>query len=166
MIEGESAKRLLHKAVRTLARRAHSRGELRAKLRSGADEEDVNLVLQRLEELNLLNDEQYAYDFAHSRMKQDGWGPIRVLHSLLRRFIEPHLAESAIERIRREKGDRHLLEGYLQGYCSKHGLPRDQRSIQRLISHLQRRGFQEETIYSTLRQAIPATAWRCFDRGD
>jgi SOS response regulatory protein OraA/RecX len=62
VIEGESAKKLLQKAGRLLAWRAYSRGELEAKLRSQAEEKEIQAVLGRLEELNLLNDEQYAYN--------------------------------------------------------------------------------------------------------
>ncbi len=166
MIEGESARKLMQKAGRLLARRAYSRGELEARLCADPDEAGLEAVLRRLEELNLLNDEQFAYNFALCRMMQDGWGPIKVLHSLLRRRVEAHLAESAIERVRQEIGDGNLLQGFLAGYCSKHGLPEDRRSIQRFVSRLKRRGFSEETIYSVFRRTIPAEAWRCFDTGD
>jgi SOS response regulatory protein OraA/RecX len=156
----------MQKAGRLLARRAYSRGELEARLCADPDEAGLEAVLRRLEELNLLNDEQFAYNFALCRMMQDGWGPIKVLHSLLRRRVEAHLAESAIERVRQEIGDGSLLQGFLADYCSKHRLPEDRRSIQRLVSRLKRRGFAEETIYSVLRRTIPAEAWRCFDSGD
>jgi SOS response regulatory protein OraA/RecX len=166
VIEGESAKKLLQKAGRLLARRAYSRGELEAKLRSQAEEKEIQAVLGRLEELNLLNDEQYAYNFAHCRMRQEGWGPLKVLHALLRREVASHLAESAIERVRQETGDGPLLQEYLEGYCTKHGLPQDRKAIQKLVSRLRRRGFQEEIIYGILRQKIPAAVWRRFDTGD
>jgi len=164
--EDQSASKLMQKAGRLLARRAYSRGELGAKLSAGADEGEVETVLRRLEELKLLNDEQYAYNFAHYRMKQDGWGPLKVYHSLLRRRVESRLVESAIARVRQETGDGNLLRGYLEGYCGKHGLPQDRRSIQKLFARLKRRGFHDEIIYSVLRQSIPAAAWQCFVIGE
>ncbi len=162
----ESIEKLLGKAVRALARRAYSRGELEARLRGNADEAEVTAVLSRLAELNLLNDAQYAYNFALWRMKQDGWGPAKVLQSLLRRRVDAPLANAAVDRVRREIGDVCLLRNYLNKYSSRHGTPQDRTSIQRLISRLQRRGFPEEVIYSVLRQVIPTAAWRCFETGD
>jgi SOS response regulatory protein OraA/RecX len=166
VIEGESAKKLLQKAGRLLARRAYSRGELEAKLRSRAEEKEIRAVLDRLEELNLLNDEHYAYNFAHCRMRHEGWGPLKVLHALLRHEVASHLAESAIERVRKETGDGPLLQEYLAGYCAKYGLPQDRKAIRKLVSRLRRRGFQEEVIYSVLRQNIPAAVWHRFDTGE
>ncbi len=166
MIENESTEKLLHAAVRALARRAYSRGELEARLCLKAQEEEVRIVLRRLEELNLLNDGQYAYNFALWRMKQDGWGPAKALHSLLRRKVEPQLAKAAVDRVRRELGDAYLLQNYLNSYSSRHETPHDRKSIQKLISRLQRRGFQEEVIHGVLRKTIPAAAWYRFERGD
>jgi SOS response regulatory protein OraA/RecX len=166
VIEGEPAKKLLQKAGRLLARRAYSRGDLEMKLRRQADEDVTQAVLARLQELNLLNDEQYAYNFAHCRMRQDGWGPVKVLYALLRHGVASHVAESAIERVRVEAGDGTLLLQYLEGFCARHGMPQDRRTIQKLVSRLRRRGFQEEVIYEVLRQKIPAAAWQRFETGD
>jgi len=165
-MEGESAKKLLQKAGRLLAKRAYSRGELETKLRSLGQEEEIQTVLTRLEELNLLNDDQYAYNFAHCRMRQDGWGPAKVMHALLRREVASNIAETAIERVRRETGDGPLLLQYLEGFCARHGMPQDRRAIQKLVSRLRRRGFQEEVIYEVLRQKLPTAAWHRFDTGD
>jgi len=164
--DGESTEKLMNQAIRALARRAHSRGELEARLRLKAEEGEVSDVLRRLEELNLLNDEQFAYNFALWRMKQDGWGPAKALHSLIRRRVEPQLAKSAVERVRRELGDARLLQEYLDRYGGRHEPPRDRKSIQKLISRLQRRGFQEDVILAVLRQIIPPAAWQRFERGD
>lgn len=166
MIEGESARKLLQKAGRLLARRAYSRGELEAKLRSHAEEPKIREVLLRLQELNLLNDEQYAYNFAHCRMRQEGWGPLKVLHALLRREIASPVAESAIERVRRETGDGPLLSEYLDGYFAKRGKPQDRKGLQKLVSRLRRRGFQEAVVYDVLRQKVSAAIWQRFDTGD
>lgn len=166
MFESDSTEKLLHYAVGVLARRAHSRGELEEKLLAKAKVEEVRVVLSRLEELNLLNDERYAYNFALWRMQQDGWGPAKALHFLLRRRVEAPLARSAVERVRHELGDTTLIQDYLNKHWNRRAAPNDRQSIQKLISRLQRRGFQEETIYSALRQIIPAAAWQRFERGD
>ncbi len=160
------SKILMTRAGRLLSRRSYSRGELRRKLAHLAEEGCVEQVLDHLEELNLLNDSDYAYNFALCRMKQDGWGPLKVLQSLMRREVAQALAESAIDRIRQENDESALLQEYVERHCRKIGMPQDLKGIRRLVSHLNRRGFQEEIIFKALREQIPAAAWRRFETGD
>ncbi len=157
---------LMTRAGRLLSRRPYSRGELRRRLARFAEPDSVDEVLSRLAELNLLNDSEYAYNFALCRMKQDGWGPLKVLQALLRREVAAALAESAIERVRRENDEAALLREYVERHCRKIGLPEDLNGIRRLVTHLQRRGFREETIFKALREEIPTVAWRRFETGD
>jgi regulatory protein len=166
VIGAEVPKKLMYQAGKFLSRRAHSRGELGQKLARYGEPGQIEAVLNRLEELKLLNDAEYAYNFALCRIRHEGWGPLKVLHSLQRRQVAPVVAEAAIERIRRETDERMLLGTYLQRYCRKKSLPQDRKGIQKLISHLRRRGFQDQTIFSTLRQNIPDAAWQRIDTGD
>lgn len=165
-MEEELRKKLLNKAGNLLARRSYSCGEMRAKLSKLAEPSDVEDALRRLVALDLLNDDDYAYNFAFSRIRQQGWGPIKVRHSLVRRQIAPQLIEAAIDRVRQEVGDRVILREYLDRHCRKTPLPRDRKGIQKLIGHLRRRGFVDATIYSTLRQVIPEANWERFETGE
>ncbi|HYK89706.1 MAG TPA: RecX family transcriptional regulator [Acidobacteriota bacterium] len=165
-MEAELQKRLLNKAGSLLSRRSYSRGEMRAKLAKFAESDDIEATLDGLEALNLLNDAEYAYNFAASRIAQNGWGPIKVRHSLLRRHVAPDIVEGALERVRRESGDEIVLRVYLDRHCSKTGLPRDRQGIQKLVNHLRRRGFGDALIFSTLRRVIPDAAWEYFESGD
>ncbi len=165
-MEAESPKKLLSRAGNLLARRAYSRGEMRAKLAGLAEADEVEAALDRLEALNLLNDSEYAYNFASGRMGAQGWGPIKVRHSLLRRHIAPQLIEAALDRVRAEVGDETILREYLNRHCRRAGLPNDRRGIQKLVGHLRRRGFSDATIYGTLRRLIPGAAWECFETGE
>ncbi len=165
-MDEEFRKRLLGKAGKMLARRSYSRGEMRAKLAKLANLEDVESTLDRLEGLNLLNDSEYAYNFASGRIMQQGWGPIRVRHSLLRRQVAPQYIDAALSRVRGETDDEAILTGHLERHCSKRGLPHDTREILKLVDHLRRRGFLDATIYRVLRRLIPGVAWESFERGE
>jgi regulatory protein len=149
-----------------LARRAYARGELRARLVKAADEETVEGVLNQLERLNLLNDAEYAYNFAFCRIKQDAWGALRIRRSLTLRHVAPDLIEAALSRMQAEIGEQNSLEEYLERQYQKRGLPADRKGIQRLVLHLRRRGFNDEVIYSALRRMIQPAAWRRFETGD
>jgi SOS response regulatory protein OraA/RecX len=162
----DSQKQLLKKAGTLLTRRAYSRGELRIKLSKLAGEPEVEAALNHLQQLNLLNDMDYAYNFALYRIKHDGWGAIKVHHALLHRHVAEELIDAAIARVRQEVTDEVALNGYLQRYCRKMGLPKDNKSIAKLIARLQRRGFHEQAIYPTLQRIIPASVWQRFETGE
>ncbi len=165
-MDAEIQKALLKKAGSLLARRAYSRGELRNKLARVAGGSNVEPVLDHLEQLKLLNDADYAYNFASCRMKQDGWGPARVCNSLLRRDVPRAIVENALEQVRNESDIESLLAAYIQKRCGNKGLPVDRKGIRRLISHLQQRGFDEDVILRVLKRMIPAESMRCFETGE
>ncbi len=162
----DQERKLMDKAGSLLARRSYSRGELRTKLSKLADPTEVENVLDHLEAAKLLNDSDCAYNFASSRIGQDGWGPIRVRQSLLRRQIEPQLIEEAIDRVLRETDSKEVLRAYLARHCRKAGLPADRSGTQRLISHLRRRGFSDAIIYGTLREMLTDAAWEYLETGE
>ena len=165
-MEVDIQKLLLNKAGALLARRSFSRGELRRRLEKFGDSTQVETALDRLASLNLLNDEDYAYNFALGRIKQRGWGTARVIDSLLKRQVEQRTIDSAMARIRNEEGDKKLLDSGVEQYCRKNGLPSNPKDIKRLISYLRRRGFDEDDIYRALRQAIPDAALQSFETGE
>lgn len=165
-MEAELRKKLMAWAGRLLLRRAYSRGEMAAKLSKLADESEVEEILHHLEELNLLNDAEYAYNLATYRLKQQGWGPLKVRHDLLRRHVAPHIVESALDRNCKEAGEQPFLRDYLERYSRKSEMPSDRKGIRQLILHLRRRGFTNEIIYSTLRQIIGRDAWQRFEHGE
>ncbi len=157
---------LLNKAGALLARRSYSRGELRDKLAKVVPESPLDPVLDRLEQLNLLNDADYAYNFAFCRIQQEGWSPAKVQSSLLRRQVDPTTVENALKRVRDELGDKPALANYVRKYCGKKGLPPDLAGVRKLILHLRRRGFDDESIFGTLREMIPAAVLQQLETGE
>ena len=162
----DPAKQLMRKAGALMARRPYSRGELQAILARHGDAQQVVSVLHRLEQLNLLNDTEYAYNFAVRRMRQEGWGSDKVRALLLHRQVSGHIADAAIDRVRQEIGETGALESYLDRRSRARPLPGDPRGVHRLILSLQRRGFARETIREVLRHRIPATVWEDFETGE
>jgi SOS response regulatory protein OraA/RecX len=162
----DPAKKLLHKATSLLARRAFSRGELCARLGKFGETQQIDAVLDQLQHWNLLNDEDYAYNFASRWIRDEGWGPARVVHRLVQRKLAASVAETAVDRVLQEVGADRALESYLDRYCRSRKLPADRKGIQKLFQSLMRRGYSSEVIWSVLRQRIPSSAWRDFQTGD
>jgi len=165
-VDAEILKKLLNKSGELLSRRAFSRAELRQKLATLADETHVESVLDRLEEQNLLNDADYAYNFALNRIRFKGWGPSKVRASLLQRQVAPQIVEAELSKVENELiGERPLME-YMRKYCGSHWPPTNPRDIQKLILHLRRRGFDKERILDALREKIPAASLQPFETGE
>jgi regulatory protein len=166
MTGADSTARLMHKAGSLLARRAYSRSELQRKLIAHAEAPDVDAVLDRLEELNLLNDADYAYNAAIRWILQAGWGTIKVRHQLLRRGVSKPLAEEAIRRVRQDIDDHDALEKYLERKSGTGSSPGTRKEVRRLIQSLRRRGYPDEVIWTVLRKRVPAVVWQTFDTGE
>jgi SOS response regulatory protein OraA/RecX len=155
----DPTKKILHKATALLARRAYSRGELRARLAKFGETEQIDAVLERLQHWNLLNDADYAYNCASRWIKEEGWGPVRVIHRLMQRMVPASEAEAAVDRVNQEVGTSQPLETYLDRYFRMRPLPADRKAIQKLFQSLLRRGVRGEVIWNSLRGRIPSSAW-------
>jgi len=162
----EIQKKILKKAGAFLARRAQSRGELKQKLMRLAPEPEVESALDRLEQLNLLNDPEYAYNFALCRMRQDGWGPAKIHETLLRRQVRESAILSAVERAQSELDEESVISEYVKRRFLKKELPKDVKVLRKLIVHLQHRGFDEENILRVLKRMFPAELIQHLDTGE
>jgi SOS response regulatory protein OraA/RecX len=156
---------LMKKAGALLARRAYTRSELRDRLAKTSGKASVEKVLDRLEQLNLLNDADYSYNFALCRIRQ-GWSHARVKESLLRRHIDRNNVEGALQRIGNELDDQSAAASYLRTYCKKKGLPADLKGLRKLVTHLRQRGYEEDSISGALCQVIPAALLQRFETGE
>jgi SOS response regulatory protein OraA/RecX len=157
---------LIKKAAALLAKRAYSCGELRKKLSPVEQDPLLEKTLARLEQLNLLNDAEYAYNLALHHIRQVGWGPARVKETLLRRDVDADIIKQAIERVLNEVDIETILIEYIEKHCQKQGLPAAPKDIQKLAFHLIRRGFDENQILSALRRIIPPDVFQRFETGD
>ena len=165
-MDDESQKALMKKACLFLGRRAYSRGELRIKLSGLAGESQVESALDRLEQLKLLNDADYAYNFALSRIRGKGWGPAKVRESLIRRHLSQASIDRAMQQIQKEPEDESALARYIEKYCGKKGAPTQPENLHKLILHLCRRGYDRESIVQALKRIVPAAAMQHFETGE
>src|SRR6476646_10014672 len=92
-----SAEALWEYAVKTLASRAQSTGELRRKLAEKAERAaDVDSTISRLRDYGYLNDRRFAESYAGARLENQGLGKGRVLRDLRQRKVSASLAEGAV----------------------------------------------------------------------
>ena len=114
-------------------------------------EADVDLCIDRLIELNLINDAAYADRFVKTRLASK---PLSKAH-LKRQLAEHHIAaehmQSALEEIdpdTDETNARQIAEKFYRQFASLDAEKRKQRVLNRLLS----RGFQTELCYRVYRE--------------
>jgi regulatory protein len=134
------------RAMRYLARREHSRAELRAKLLPHVVEgEDVDAVLDDLERRNWLSDDRATEQFA--RQRRGRFGTQRIIEELRRKGIDeerinavlPELKSSELETAREVWGRKFSA------------LPEDAKEKARQVRFLQSRGFSLEVALRVMR---------------
>lgn len=135
-----------------LAHKARTEEEVRRKLR----EKDVSTVvtdevIARLEELEYLDDEAYARDYVRNRFSNKKYGPIRIRRELLKRGIDRHLAETAVDELVAERDMKAAAWTHAEKrWPGLVGEDDPRRRKQKMYRYLRRRGFTSDTIYSIL----------------
>lgn len=91
-------------AVRSEARRAHARRDLRRRLiQKQHPPAAVDAALDRLAAQGLLEDERFARAFASARLRR-GRGPARILRDLQGQGVERRTAEAAVDQAIADEG--------------------------------------------------------------
>jgi regulatory protein len=102
-------------AVKTLATRAHSTGELRRKLTGRAERAaDVEDVITRLRDYGYLNDGRFAESYAGARLENQGLGKSRVLRDLRERKVSAGLAQRAVDRVYGKVDESELIANFIR----------------------------------------------------
>jgi regulatory protein len=147
---------LLAYAVRSLAVRACTSGEMREKLRRRAERaSDVDDVISRLKDLRYLDDRRFAESFANARVANDKLGSRRVLLDLRRRRVAPALAESATRQAYRGVDELSLIEDWIRRTyrnTPREALFAEEKDLASAYRRLLRAGFKTGEILRALKR--------------
>jgi regulatory protein len=143
-------------ALKLLAGRAHSQGELREKLRrraarAGAVEE----ILARLKDDGYLDDRKYAESFAAARLANDKLGSGRVMRDLRQRRIAPSLAERTVRRVYQDVNEEALIEDWVRRkyrLASRESLFQEDKDVAAAYRRLLHAGFRSGEILRVLKR--------------
>lgn len=144
----------LNDAVALLAQRARASGEIRQKLRRKLYMEDtIEMVLYKLEKERLMDDENFAHDWAASRARSQ-IGRSRIMRELRMKGIPQEMAERALEELDGDEGDEAavaLARKLLRRYS---GETDERRAMQKLLAAMARRGYGYEDSRRAIETAI------------
>lgn len=136
-------------ALRLLSARSYPRRELFYKLARRCGEEAALPVTDRMEELGLINDEDYARRYAHDLFRVKGYGARRVLCALCEKGVDRELAQAVVSELAPDEEDTvqavaQLIERRYKRYLT------DRRGTDKTVRALMRMGYD----YADIRTAI------------
>ena len=147
LLDAVSFRRAYNKGLDLLSRRPHGTKELIKKLcEKGHEKESAEKACDRLLELGLLNDEEFARILANELYERKGYGVKRIKQELAFRGIDREIAENAIESLDIDTQNRIILviEKKYKGKIN------DEKGRKRAIDGLLRLGYSYSDIKSAL----------------
>jgi regulatory protein len=143
-------------ALKALAGRAHSTGELREKLRRRAQQPgDIDSVLARLKEDGYLDDQRFAEGYAAARLSTDRFGRGRVIHDLRQRRVAPAVAERTVQQVYENVDEPQLIDEWIRRKyrtAPREGLFQDEKDLAAAYRRLLRAGFRTGEILKALKR--------------
>ncbi len=156
LLDAVSFRRAYNKGLDLLSRRPHGTKELIKKLcEKGHEKEFAEKACDRLLELGLLNDEEFARILANELYERKGYGVKRIKQELIFRGVDREIAGNAIDSIDIDTQNRIILV-IEKKYKSKIN---DEKGRKRAIDGLLRLGYS----YSDIKTALNSIEEFCED---
>lgn len=152
LLQDSAAHRAHEKALYLLEHRAHSKKELADKIaRAEFDREAAKAAADRMEELGLIDDEQYARRLAQELFTRKKFGVRRVKQELRQKGIADEIISAVLDEFSPEEEEtvekiRDLLERKYSAAWE------DEKVRRRAIAALQRYGYSMDDIFTVLRE--------------
>ncbi|MFF1553993.1 recombination regulator RecX [Rhodococcus erythropolis] len=154
--EGGTEAQAKDACLRLLTDRARSRSELETKLSGrGFEPEIITKVLDRLQEIGLIDDADFANQWVHSRHTYSGKGKRALAVELRLKGIDQDVASEALSQIDPEDERERAAELVRRKLKNK---PIDDRDkvTRRLVSMLARKGYSAGMSYEVVKAEMAA----------
>ena len=147
MIELSNERRAQEKALWLISYRSHSKKELKDKIRRTCDDTSAEKAVERMEELGLVNDEEYARQFARKLLLQKKMARRAAMLEMSRKGIDKETAEAALDEVDVDYREniRYIIE-------KKYRDIGDEKIKRRAVAALQRLGYGWDDIRAVLNE--------------
>ena len=144
--------RTMDRAVRLLAAKPRSVGELRIRLleKHWTNEELVDEILEKLAGYGYLNDLEFSTSLAASQLRRNPQGKRRLKHTLAQKHLDPQIINEAAEAAYKAIPEADLIDAAIEKRIRIKGAPRSREEVKKLIDYLLRRGFDFALINEKL----------------
>ena len=152
----KARERTMNRAVKLLAAKPRSVGELRERLleKNWTNAEIVDRVIAKLEEYRYLDDEQFASDLAVSKLRQKPQGKRRLLQSLSQKKLSKENVDTAIKNAFEKIPEADLIDRAIEKRLRLKGKPETLDDKKKFFDHLLRQGFD----FGLIREKMAAIA--------
>lgn len=142
--------------LRILTAAPKSRAEIaRSLARKGHPEEIAQAVLDRFEEVGLVDDASYAETIVRTRHHERGQARRAISAELHRRGVDHDVAAGALEQIDGDDEARAAAELARKHVARTRGLDRDKR-VRRAVGALSRKGHNPSVAFAAVKDALAA----------
>ncbi len=148
LMERSQMHRANEKALYLLEYRSHSKRELVEKIRPLYGEEAAQAAADRMEEIGLVNDEEFARQYAQQLLERKRLAPSRAVFELTRKGIDRELAQELVEELC-EDDPQDVIRAIVERKYAR--CLSDEKGLRRTVQGLQRMGYRYEDIRSVLR---------------
>ena len=152
LIALSNERRAKEKALWLISYRSHSKKELRDKIRRTCDADAADKAVERMEELGLVNDEEFARRYAEQLLFHKRMSKRAAAYELRRKGIDQATAEEVLEELDVDVHEqiRALIE-------KKYRNINDEKIRRRAAAALQRLGYGWEDIKAVLAEYADGT---------
>ncbi len=142
----------MHRAVRLLAAKPRSIGELRKRLleKLWTNDEIVDAVIEKLKEYEYLDDQKYAVSLALSKLRQKPQGKRRLQQTLSQKELDRETISDALETAFEKMPEEDLIDTAIEKRIRIKGLPETREEKKKFYDHLLRHGFNFDLIRTKL----------------
>lgn len=142
------------RAVNLLTYKPRSIAELRERLleKNWTNAETVDAVLEKLKEYNYINDEEFAKNFAASRLRQKPVGRRVLKQKLALKKLDKETVETALESAFEETPESDLIEIAIAKRLRLKGKPETREDSKKFYDYLLRQGFSYDLVSGKMRE--------------
>lgn len=153
----KTARRTMDRAVRLLAAKPRSIGELRGRLleKQWTNEKIVGEVLAKLEGYGYLNDADYAAGLAAAALRRNAVGKRKLKQILSQKQLDRETIDRAIAGAFEANPEAALIDLAIEKRIRVRGVPKTREELKKLFDYLLRRGFDMGLVIEKLSQFRP-----------
>ena len=150
----KARERTMNRAVKLLAAKPRSIGELRTRLleKIWTNEEIVDRVIEKLKEYNYLDDGQFARSLALSKLRQKPQGKRRLQQALSQKQLSKEIVDEAIVSAFEKMPEAELIDIAIEKRLRIKGKPETREDTKKFYDHLLRQGFGFDLIRDKMRE--------------
>lgn len=147
ILKEDGIRRAKDQLLKYLGIRPHSWRELFLKtLRKGYSPDVIEAALKDLQSVDLVNDEKFTRQFIQNELLLRPCGKNLLKEKLLNKGVSPDIFQPILDEIYEEQPQEEMIKDITQKFLNRNRHLKGQKRIEKLIRHLQSKGFGWDLI--------------------